>query len=130
QQQRQHHSDYRQRQRHHDRDRLEETAELRGQHQIDEDHCHQQRAENRRVNFLLLADLPAYVEAKALRQFIGLDQRLDFLARVAGGSSLHVGKQRDASLQILAPDVLRIERSVKRRNGPERNHFWRTSGGV
>ena len=49
--QRQQHADQRQRQRHHDRDRLQEAAELRGEHQVDEDHRQAQRGQRRGGRF-------------------------------------------------------------------------------
>ena len=123
-QQREEHADERERQARHDRDRLHEAAELRGEDQVDEDHREPERCDRRLEGLLHVLLLAADVEAVA-RGKLGLhlvDDLLHVVADVAGRPALDVRVERDAALQLLALDDLRTRRLDDLGDLPQRHH--------
>ncbi len=109
-QQRQHHADQRQGQREHDRERLEERAELHDEHEVHEQDGQAQRHEDLPEHFRLVLALASLLQHVARRQReVRIQPRVDVGEDLGERSDLRVGLDGDHAVAIEMVDAGRPE---------------------
>jgi hypothetical protein len=98
-------SDDRQRQRRHDRRRVHEALELRGEHEVDEDEAEQERERHVRVRLVHHLDLAAPHVADAGRQGLLRDRGLELGDDVRQRSTVRRRRDEDDALALVVLDL-------------------------